>query len=249
MSNNNFRALIIDDEQHCIETLKFEIKRNCPQVTDLHSTSDSTNAIGHIEELKPDIVFLDIEMPGKTGFQILKELDQVNFHLIIVTAYDRYAIRAFKYSAIDYLLKPVDGKELVNAINKIEKAHQNNSPNSIVQLLELVASKQEYPERIGLPVKNTIEFINLNEIRRIEAQGNYVTVHLEEQNMMVSYSLKHMEELLPNSTFYRVHKSHIINKNYIKRFVKSEGGFVEMINGNNIHVTKYDKEEFIRLIN
>lgn len=243
-------AIIVDDELHCVETLKFEIERHCPEINVIHSASSGKEGIEAIRSLRPDLVFLDIEMKDMNGFQLLQNLDKYDFHLIFVTAYDQYAIKAFKYSAIDYLLKPVDGEDLVAAISRTrtDKKIQNRSEQMDFLLSQLKDDKKEN-RKVALPLGHIIEFVDLSEIIRVEASGNYSVAFLSDgKSLTLTRTLKDVEAVLHSDAFIRIHKSHVINKSFISRYIKREGGYIELSTGEEFKVTRYSKDEMLGLI-
>jgi len=244
------KAVIIDDEAHCIETLRFEIKRYCPEIEVIATASNGSVGIEIIQKLKPDLVFLDIEMPDMNGFNVLQSLGDFDFHLIFVTAYDQYAIKAFKYSAIDYLLKPLDGEDLANAMKRIDKnVRIQNRSDQLQHLLSHLKGDSSAQKKVGLPVGYTIEFVFIKDIIRVEASGNYSISYLSDgRKLTMTKTLKEIELILESDNFFRIHKSHLINKEYIKRYIKKDGGYIELSTSEEFRVTRYSKDEILALI-
>lgn len=201
-----------------------------------------------IKQLKPQLVFLDVEIGDKTGFDLLKQFPSINFEVIFTTGYDKYAVEAFKFSAIDYLLKPVDEDDLNNAINKLqEKISIQETAKKFETLFYNLHAGNHASKKICVPVVNGIEFIAVNEIIRCESLVNYTTIFLKDkQKLTVSKTLKEFEELLTDYNFFRIHKSHLINLDYIKSYHKGTGGSVIMSDGSEVEVSIRRKDDFLK---
>lgn len=240
------KAIIIDDEEMGRIALQKKIGMCGDRVEILESVSSAKEGIEAIGKHRPDLVFLDIEMPGMNGFQMLEHLKERNFHLIFTTAYDHYAIKAIKYSAIDYLLKPVDIDALQEAILKVNTLKKDFTQEKV----EVLQNNMKSPlEKIAIPVLDGYIFIRTNEMTHLHADGNYTTIYLSDGSKIVaSRILKDFEELLSPDIFCRPHHSHIINLNFIKRYIKGEGGQIELENGHYIPVSRRKKEEFLNKI-
>ncbi len=240
---NKIRTILIDDEPDCTSLLKFELTHNCPQVEVIAVFNSSTKALEEIEMLKPDLIFLDIEMPLMNGFELLEKLMTVNFNIVFVTAYNQFALRAFKFNALDYLVKPFDLTELVTVINKVEK---NMLPiKSQFESLQRVM-KGEAISKIAIPGQNGVSFIEVNEIEYAEASNNYTKlILLNKQNHILSKTLKDVQEVLENLQFLRVHRQYIINLNHVKHFYRGENMYVVMTNGENIPVARSQKDKLV----
>ena len=240
-------AVIIDDEPNNVEALKALLQKYCPEVT-ISGTADTTETgYSLIIETKPNLVFLDIEIPYGNAFALLDRLSPINFEVIFVTAFDNYAISAIKYSALDYLLKPVNIKELQNAVYKaIERIDEKNTNQKIDNLLHNLKTTKTSQQKIALPSQNGFVFININEFVRLEASSNYTAIFLSnKKKFLVSRSLKDFEEILPVDFFSRVHHSHIVNHNFIKKYHQGRGGYLEMEDGTTIEVSSRKKESFL----
>lgn len=242
-------AIIVDDELKGRIALRQKLKNYCPDVELVGEAADGQEGLQLIEELQPQVVFLDIEMPLLNGFDMLQKLERKQFHLIFTTAYDRYAIKAIRFAAFDYLLKPVDIEELRNAIEKIkqEKLHYNTSER--LQVLEHNLLHKYALNKIAISTKEGMHLYNINDIVHIEAQSNYTLFSfISGPKLTVSKTLKEFEELLPNDLFFRPHHSHLINLHYVKRYIKGDGGRIEMQNGEYVDVSRKKKEDFLKLI-
>ena len=243
-----FRAVLIDDDESNLSSLSEKLGKHCPQIEIIARCDNAQDGIKAIDGLQPDVVFLDIEMPVMNGFVMLQQLIYKNFELIFVTAYDHYAIKAIRYSALDYLVKPVEIEELKAAVSSVEVNRKNQSSHSQLELLlEYLQKKQ--PRRITIPTGKGLQFINLEDIIYLEASNNYTNIYLSTgQKFLVSRTLKDFEELLPTETFLRIHHSNIINKSFVEKYIRGEGGQVVMRNGIVLDVSKRKKSEFLQAI-
>lgn len=237
------KAIIIDDERHSCDALKILLEKCCPQIQVAAICYSANEGIKKITELKPDLIFLDIEMPYMNGFQMLEQLPTIDFEIIFTTSYDQYAITAFKFSALDYLLKPVDREELEKAVQKISK---KINP-AISQQLEILLQKINQPtvpmQRIALPTMQGLEFVSVDSIIHCSSSNNYTEFFLKDKKkLLVSRTLKEAEEMLTDHAFLRVHHSHIVNLNAITRYVKGEGGYLVMADGSSVDVSRSRKE-------
>ena len=227
-------AIIIDDERHSCDALKMLLEKCCPQVQVTAICHSGEEGIKKITELNPNLIFLDIEMPHMNGFQMLEQLPKIDFEIIFTTSYDQYAITAFKFSALDYLLKPVDREELEKAVQKVSK---KINP-AISQQLEILMQKINQPsvpvQRIALPTMQGLEFVPVESIISCSSSNNYTEFFLTgKKRLLVSRTLKETEDMLADHAFLRVHNSHIVNLNAITRYVKGEGGYLVMADGSN----------------
>lgn len=242
------RAVLIDDDDSNLSALSEKLSRHCPQIDIIDRCDNAPDGMKTIESHKPDIVFLDIEMPVMNGFVMLQQLNYKNFELIFVTAYDHYAIKAIRYSALDYLVKPVEIEELKSAVLKAEANRSNRSSNLQLDLLLEQLHKKEL-KRITIPTADGLQFINLEDIIYLQASNNYTNIyHCTKNKLLVSRTLKDFEEILPAETFLRIHHSSIINKNYVEKYIRGDGGQVVMRNGNVLDVSKRKKSEFLQAI-
>ncbi len=236
-------TIIVDDERHSCDALKMLLAKCCPQVEIIAICHSGAEAIKKIAELKPQLVFLDIEMPHMNGFQMLEQLPAINFEIIFTTSYDQYAITAFKFSALDYLLKPVDREELEKAVQKVTK---KISP-PVSQQLEILLQKINQPaiavQRIALPTMQGLEFVPVESIISCSSSNNYTEFFLaDKKKLLVSRTLKEAEDMLADHSFLRVHNSFIVNLNAITRYVKGEGGYLVMTDGSTVDVSRSRKE-------
>jgi len=242
-------ALIIDDEQASIDRLTDLLNKNFESdvlISGYYKTVEE--GIGAIEKLNPDLVFLDVQINSKTGFDLLKQLKEINFEVIFTTAYDQYAVQAFKFSAIDYLLKPVALEELKQAIHKFEqKISYTKTSEKFDVLFHNLKNIQGSSKRICVPVINGLMVIQVSDIIHCESDSNYTTIFMKgNQKLLVAKTLKEFDEMLTDYNFFRVHHSHLINLNCIKSYNKGKGGYVTMTDNSSIEVSTRRKEEFLK---
>jgi two-component system, LytTR family, response regulator len=240
------KAIIIDDETHCIKTLKWTLKEYCPDVEIIGIATDGDEGIEAINMHKPDLIFLDVEMPMMNGIEMLMHFEKFDFDVIFTTAYDQYAVKAIKLNALDYLLKPVDKDELIKAIEKVKKKETVISKPQIELLKE--AQKVKQVNKIALSLSSELQFINLDDLCRIEADGNYCSFVLKDgRKFLSSKKLGDAEELLSEvKYFFRVHKSHIVNLKFVEKYIREDGDII-MIDGTYISLARSKKEEFLDL--
>ena len=242
------KAVMIDDDISNLSSLTEKLNKHCPQVEIIARCSNAAEGIKAIDGLRPDIVFLDIEMPVMNGFVMLQQLSYKDFELIFVTAYDHYAIKAIRFSALDYLVKPVEIEELKNAVTKVEENHSRKDKGLQLELL-LEYLEKKRPRRITIPTSDGLQFIDLESIVYLEASNSYTNVYLvNQQKHLVTRTLKDFEQILPAETFLRIHHSTIINRDCIEKYIRGDGGQVMMRNGTVLDVSKRKKIEFLEAI-
>jgi two-component system LytT family response regulator len=230
-------AILIDDEQDALESLAWELNMFCKEIKIIDSFTNPEDAISAVNYLKPDCVFLDIEMPKIDGFQLLSHLKFRDFDLVITTAYDNYALKAFKENAIDYLLKPIDSDDLVKVVEKIKKNKLNTQLGfSIRDLLPTIEKKNK---KIAIPLSGKVIFLNIDEVVYCKSDGNYTTIFLENgKSYLYSKKIKDVYELFNTDDIIRVHQSYLVNMNYVKEYVKNEGYYLTLSNAKTIPVSK-----------
>jgi two-component system, LytTR family, response regulator len=244
-------ALIIDDEENGLKSLELLIEKFIPEIKVVATTSEALKSVELINNYRPDIVFLDINMPNLNGFEVLDKLSFRNFHLIFTTAHEEYALRAIKQRAIDYLLKPIDAEELRTAVIKVKKviSEKKEFPDALSLLSSL---NEQATVRVSVPTKTRIDLVSANEILYIEADSNNASITFTNGNQTkVTRSLKEYEETLctKDGNFMRIHNSFIINVDYITRYIKEDGGYAVLGNKKSIPISKQKKEEFLKRIN
>lgn len=245
-----FRALIIDDIDNCRITLAQDLKDYCPNIEVIGEADGVMNGIIQIAAKQPDVVFLDIQMKDGTGFDMLEKLGEFNFQVIFTTALDSYGIKAIKFSALDYLLKPVDPDELVKAVGKLEAvASTNQTRDSISLLLENMKNSQPDNRRIALSSAEKIHMVYVKDIIRCESQGAYTLFYLTGgEQILVTKNLKEFELLLEEYAFVRVHHSHLINFSYLKEYIKKEGGYAVMTDDTQVPVSFRKRTKLLEMI-
>lgn len=245
------KSLIIDDETDACEALKLAIEKYCPEVKVITVCKFPENGLETIQSVHPDLVFLDVQMPGMSGFDLLEQLDEINFAVIFVTAYDRYAIKAIKFSALDYLLKPVDPDDLISAVRKFKEGrHQNNHAYRYQSVLNNVKNQQANIDRLAIPDSKGIFFVETANIIYCKAEGNYSTLYLKNgKSILVSKSLKDFDHMLADSGFIRVHNASLINIKHLQKYVKGEGGYVILSDNHHVDVSRRKKEAFLQQLN
>ncbi|MCX6249796.1 MAG: LytTR family DNA-binding domain-containing protein [Bacteroidetes bacterium] len=239
-------CIIIDDEKHCIKTLSNLLKKNFTEVNIIATCSESPMAYDLIQQYKPDFIFLDIEMPLLNGFDLLSKFDPLFFDVIFTTAYDSYAIKAIKYSALDYLLKPVDKEDLAFAVEKLKSKHNSISKEQL-QMATAVQNKQ-MPDTIALPTSDGLTFASVNEIVCCRADGGYTRMYMTDRSeILLSKTLGDVEELLIDYHFFRIHNSTLINLKQVKKYIRGEGGEVIMGNGQSLQIARTRKNDFLNV--
>jgi two-component system, LytTR family, response regulator len=241
-------TVLIDDEPKNVKVLSGMLKEFCPQVHLSGEADNSRSGKKLIMEKKPQLVFLDIEMPYGNGFDLLNELMPIDFEVIFVTAFDKYMLQALKYSALDFLLKPVNIEELKNAVKNAEVRIRKNFINQQLQvLLDNFKKPEAGLKKIAVPTIDGFDFILISDIIRCEAQGAYTKIYINNSRQVwVSRPLKDYEALLPEDLFFRIHSSNLINLNYIKKYNRGRGGVVELDDGSVIEVAARRKDEFLK---
>lgn len=240
------RAIVIDDEPDAISTLNAFLRIHCPNVEVVAEAGGVADGFRMIMTHDPDLVFLDIQMQDGSGFDLLEKIKHPAFSVIFCTAMDNYAIRAFKFSAVDYLLKPIDPDELMEAVSKVRK-NQIGNAERIGHLLEV--KNQKGLDRITLSSHDSYTVVKLDQILRLESDSNYTHFFLTtKEKITVPRSLKEFDDILPKDRFFRTHQSHLINLAYVKKFVKEEGGFILMEDGSQVLVARRRKEEFLSVL-
>ncbi|MFT3911265.1 MAG: LytTR family DNA-binding domain-containing protein [Ferruginibacter sp.] len=239
-------AIIIDDEKKNRDSLQQLLKENCSDVKVLAEAESTAKALQLIRTLQPQLVFLDIEMPDQNAFDMLRQLDKIDFKIIFVTAHSHYAIRAIKFSAIDYLLKPIDATDLIHSVEKaISEIGKNHHTQNKV-LLENMNGGSNH--KLAVPVKDGLVFLLPGDIIRLEAEGTYTHIFVKGEKYTASKNIKEYDDILFEHHFFRSHKSHLINLKYVKRFSREDGYCVFMNDGSRAEVSRRKQEEFIELM-
>ena len=245
--SNKITTVLVDDEPGSLATLEQLIHTYCPDLQVVGKAMNPIQARELIDSVQPQLVFLDIEMPYGNAFDMLDQMGDIKFEVVFVTAYNNYALKAFRYAAADYLLKPLNIDELVEAVNKISRRLSSNTVNNrIHSLLENLQQKSEKFRKIILPTNDGFLVEDVSQIMYLNAEGSYTTIHLApNRKVMVSKILKEFEDMLPEEDFCRIHHSSIININYVKKFFKGRGGEVEMQDGEIMLISTRKKSDFL----
>jgi two-component system LytT family response regulator len=245
--NKKIRAVIIDDEKDAVGFINSIIGEYCPGLEVAGMAYDTIDGIKIINDIKPDLVFLDVEMPHGSGFDLLTHFPDKNFDVVFITAFNHYAIKAIKFSAVDYILKPININEFIEAVNKVIQKRSDNlsrGNENIKALLENL--KSGLPSRLAIPTSDGMEYLNPKEIIRIEADRSYSWFFITgNRKILVSKHLKEFQDLLSDRYFFRPHNSHLINLKYVRKYVRKEGGFIEMHDGSQIPVSRNRRELFL----
>lgn len=240
-------ATIVDDEAYSCESLATLLERYCPDVKLLDICYSAASALKSINEQKPQLLFLDIEMPHMNGFDMLEKLPEIDFELIFTTSYDHYAIKAIRFSALDYLLKPVDQDELRKAVQKAVNSSEHVSPQQIKVLLQKLNHPTIAVNKIAIPTMEGLQMIFVESIISCCADRNYTVIMLRNnQKIIASRTLKELEEMLEDYSFIRVHHSYVVNLNEIEKYVKGEGGYLLMSDGTTVDVSRSRKEILLK---
>jgi two-component system LytT family response regulator len=240
------KAIIIDDEPYCCESL-ITLLDDSKEVDIVAVCNNGIEGLAAIKKYSPGLIFLDVEMPKMNGFEMLEQLPQVNFEIIFTTSYDQYALKAIRFSAIDYLLKPVDSDELQKAVQKVIQ----RTKKPIAEQLEILIQKIHHPStpisKIAMPTMEGLQMIPVDSIVSCEADSNYTILYLNNKmKVIASVTLKEMEELLEEHSFARVHRCYLVNLNKIEKYVKGEGGYLIMSDGSTIDVSRNKKESLLK---
>ena len=247
---NAMTAILIDDESRSKMALRQKLIDNCPDITIIAECENGEEGLVAINQLKPDIVFLDVEMPRMNGFVMLQQLGNRNFEVIFTTAYDHYAIQAIRFSALDYLVKPIQIELLKEAVERVRLRKKQDVPDQRMEvLLHNLLNEKNQQSRLGLPSREGLIFVEIQDIIYLEAEGNYTKFCMQPaRTILISITLKDFEELLPATTFIRIHHSFMVNKNHVHKYLRGEGGQVVMVNGKTIDISRRRKEEFFKAI-
>jgi len=240
------RVVIIDDEPDAVKFIQGIITEYCPNLSIVGTANSARDGISVITQEKPDLVFLDVQMPHGTGFDLLSSFPEKSFDVIFITAYNHYAIQAIKFSAVDYILKPVNISELIEAVTKVEQKRASREYRNLDYSNLLENLRTPRPSKLAIPTNDGIEYLNTAEIIRIEADRSYSWFFLtDKRKYLVSRNLKEYQELLQDVDFFRPHNSHLINMIFVKKFIRHEGGYIEMTDGSNVPISRGKRDLFL----
>lgn len=242
------KAIIIEDEKKSAEVLIHLLQKNYPEVNVSGIAESVKEGIEIARSQKPELIFLDVMLPDGSGFDVLERINDLKFDVIFTTASEKFAVKAIKYSALDYLLKPIGAEELITAVKKVlDRKNSISTEQNLRSLLENIKKSDEQYSKITLPAGNAYEVVQVKDIIRCEANDNYTNVYLTGgKKLLVSGTLKHYEELLPEKDFVRVHHSHLINTRHMVRFLKEDGGYAVMSDGSKVEVSRRKREDFLK---
>jgi two-component system LytT family response regulator len=245
------KALLVDDEIHCLDTLEMILADYCPEVQIIGRCVSGEKALESIDKLKPELVFLDIEMPLMNGFELLENYTQIPFSVIFTTGYDQYAIKAIRFSALDYLLKPIDPKELVSAVHKVNVQKNLPSKDQFQMLKDHYLHKESTFKKLAIPTIEGFELIPIDQLVYCEANDNYSHLFLKNGTKVTACrTLKEIEEQLEDfDSYLRVHHSYIVNLNEAKKYIRGDGGYLVMSNGSTINVSRSRKDMLLNKFN
>jgi len=241
------KTIVIDDERDAVDFITSIIGEYCPGLEVAGKAYDINDGIQRITELKPELIFLDVEMPHGTGFDLLSNFPEKDFDVIFITAFNHYAIKAIKFSAVDYILKPINISEFIEAVHKVIQKRSDSTTRGNENIKVLLENlKTGLPSRLAIPTSDGMEYINPKDIIRIEADRAYSWFYITgNRKMLVSKNLKEFQDLLSDRYFFRPHNSHLINLKYVRKYVRKEGGFIEMTDGSEIPVSRSRKDLFL----
>jgi|SRR5690348_4069673 len=243
------KAILIDDELNSLQNLQQKLEVFCPDIHVVAVTQTPEEGIVLIRQHQPDVVFLDIEMPRMSGFRMLEELGEYDFDIIFTTAYNHYSIDAIRISAFDYLIKPIGIEDLQNAVERLTKSINKHTREKLDILKRTLSDSKNQEDKIAISTSEGIEFIPIKSIIHIESRSNYSKIFLtDNKSLIVTKILKDFEEMLAPYNFYRVHNSHLINMNYIQKYIRSQGGQVQLLDGTLIDISRRKKDEFLKMI-
>lgn len=243
------RAILVDDEINSLQNLQQKLTEFCPAIQIIVTAQQPEEAILFIHHYKPDVVFLDIDMPRMSGFKMIEEIEEVDFEIVFTTAYNHYAVDAIRISAFDYLVKPVSVKDLQSCVDRLAENRIRKTRERLDVLKQGLSDTASQEDKIALPTKEGIDFIKIRDILYVESDSQNATIYLTDSKILsVTKQLKDLEELLLKYRFYRINIPYLINLQAIKRYVHGEGGEVIMQNGETLPVAKRKKEEFLKMI-
>ena len=245
--SSKLKTIIVDDEPNAVDFINSVINDHCPDLEVVGKAHNVTDGVKKIRELKPDLVFLDVEMPNGTGFDLLAQFPEKEFDVVFITAFNHYAIKAIKFSAVDYILKPLNIAEFIESVRKVIQKRANNPAQGNENFRILMENlKSAVPSRLAIPTADGMEYLNPKEIVRIEADRSYSWFFLTgNRKILVSKNLKEFQDLLGDRYFFRSHNSHLINLKYVRKFVRKEGGYIEMQDGEQIPISRNRKDLFL----
>jgi two-component system LytT family response regulator len=248
--SRKLKTVIVDDEQDAVEFINSIIGEYCSALEVVGKANNVAQGVSVINEKKPDLVFLDVEMPNGTGFDLLSQFPEKDFEVVFITAFNHYAIKAIKFSAVDYILKPINIKEFIEAVDRVIKKHSERRSSGNENLRILMENlRSATPSRLAIPTSDGMEYLNPKEIIRIEADRSYSWFFINgNRKILVSKHLKEFQELLSDRYFFRPHNSHLINLKFVRKYIRKEGGYIEMTDSSVIPVSRNRKDIFLAIM-
>lgn len=243
------KTILIDDELPSLQNLEQKLNEFCPDIEVIAVEQKPEEAVRLIELYRPDVIFLDIEMPRINGFKLLEEIKEIDFDIVFTTAYNHYAIDAIRISAFDYLVKPIAVRDLQSCVDRLIRSQHKQTPEKLDVLRQSLSDSRSQNDKITIVTNEGVDFYEISQILRIESSSNYSKIYFRDgKSILVTKLLKDFEEILTPYRFYRIHNSHLINLSYIKKYLRGDGGQVIMQNDEIIDVARRKKEEFLKLI-
>ena len=245
------QAILIDDERSSLESLSYELNAYCPEISVVATFKDPAEGLRHLQASPPDVLFLDIEMPGMNAFELLHKLDHIAFDVVFVTAYDQFAVKAFDFNAIDYLLKPVRKQKLIQAVQRVVDKQQHQLDKSHLEALiqNIQVQRRTGLENIALPTSDGFSMVHVNDIAYLQADSNYTWVHLASaKKYLIAKTLKEVEGMLSFPQYFRAHKSYLVNLNHVDRYIRGQGGYLVMQDSTQIPVARTQKAELLQVL-
>lgn len=240
------RAILIDDEQDSLDLLGYDMAMYCPELHVMATFTNPSDAYLYLQRNTVEVVFLDISMPGCNGFDFLSKFNKIDFEVIFVTAYEEFALRAFDFYAVDYLLKPTVPEKLVRAVERIKNKKENNKDfERFESLFRNLSTATNKPTTLAIPTFDGFEIIELNELIYLQAEGNYTQLKMKQKKILVSKTMGDFEKILPQEGFLRIHNSFIINTQEVRKYIKGDGGMVNMSNGDQLPVSRINKPKLL----
>ena len=241
------KTVIVDDEQDAVDFINSIIEEYCPSLEVVGKANNVLQGVDVIKEYNPELLFLDVEMPNGTGFDLLSQFPEKNFDVVFITAFNHYAIKAIKFSAVDYILKPININEFIDAVNKVvKKRFERRTPGNEGLKILMENLRSSLPSRLAIPTADGMEYLNPKDIIRIEADRSYSWFFMTgDRKILVSKHLKEFQELLGDRYFFRSHNSHLINLKFVRKYIRREGGYIEMADGAMLPISRNRKDLFL----
>ncbi|HUV01244.1 MAG TPA: LytTR family DNA-binding domain-containing protein [Bacteroidales bacterium] len=245
--SKKLKTIIVDDETDAVDFISSIIGEYCPGLEVIGKAYNVIEGVQKINEMKPGLVFLDVEMPNGTGFDLLANFPEKDFDVIFITAFNHYAIKAIKFSAVDYILKPINITEFIEAVNRVIQKRTNNKDQGNESFRMLMENlRTAHPSRLAIPTSDGMEYLNPRDIIRIEADRSYSWFFVTgNRKILVSKHLKEFQDLLSDRYFFRSHNSHLINLKYVRKYIRKEGGYIEMTDGSDVPISRNRKDLFL----